>query len=33
MNEPSLLSQYGAFLATRKKWWLTPIIVFLCLFG
>jgi hypothetical protein len=33
MPPPSLLSQYWSFLSTRKKWWLTPILVFVLLFG
>ncbi len=31
MEKMSLLKEIWEFLRTRKKWWLTPIIVFLIL--
>lgn len=33
MNKLSILFEFWDFLKTRKKWWLTPIIIFLVLFG
>ncbi len=29
----ALLSEFWAFLRTRKKWWLAPIVILLLLFG
>jgi hypothetical protein len=29
----TLLSEFWAFLRTRKKWWLAPIVIILLLFG
>ncbi|MBI4691119.1 MAG: hypothetical protein HY754_12775 [Nitrospirae bacterium] len=31
MGKLSLLKEIWEFLSTRKKWWLTPIILFLLL--
>jgi len=33
MSKLSILSEFLDFLKERKKWWLTPIIIFLVLFG
>jgi hypothetical protein len=33
MADFSILSEIWDFLKTRKKWWLTPIILFLLLLG
>jgi hypothetical protein len=33
MQKLSTLMEFWAFLRTRKKWWLTPIIVLLVLLG
>ena len=33
MSKLSILSEFLDFLKERKKWWLTPIIMFLALFG
>ncbi len=33
MSNLSIVSEFWEFLKTRKKWWLTPIIVFLVLLG
>jgi hypothetical protein len=33
MQKLSTLREFWAFLRTRKKWWLTPIIVLLVLLG
>ena len=33
MSKLSILAECWDFLKTRKKWWLTPIIVFLVLLG
>ena len=33
MSKLSLLKEFWGFLSTRKKWWLTPIILFLVLLG
>jgi len=33
MEKLSTLKELWAFLRTRKKWWLTPIIVLLVLLG
>jgi hypothetical protein len=33
MSKLSILAEFLDFLKHRKKWWLTPIIIFLVLFG
>jgi len=33
MSKVSILSEFWQFLRVRKKWWLTPIVVFLVLLG
>ena len=33
MSKLSILGEFWAFLKTRKKWWLTPIVVVLVLLG
>lgn len=33
MSKLSTLSEFGAFLKARRKWWLTPIVVTLVLLG
>jgi len=33
MSKLALLKEFWQFLKTRKKWWLTPIIIFLFLLG
>ncbi len=33
MSKLSILSEFWDFLKERKKWWLTPIVIFLVLFG
>jgi len=33
MSKLSILSEFWEYLKHRKKWWLTPIIIFLVLFG
>ncbi|MFQ5454949.1 MAG: DUF5989 family protein [Nitrospirota bacterium] len=33
MNKLSIISEFWSFLKVRKKWWLTPIIIFLLLLG
>lgn len=33
MNKFSILAEFWDFLKVRKKWWLTPIILFLLLLG
>ena len=33
MGKLSILSEFWRFLNTRKKWWLTPIVVVLVLLG
>jgi hypothetical protein len=33
MSKLSILIEFWQFLKVRKKWWLTPIIVFLILLG
>jgi hypothetical protein len=33
MSKLSILAEFWSFLKTRKKWWLTPIIIFLILLG
>ncbi|MBN2200938.1 hypothetical protein JW777_03185 [bacterium] len=33
MSKTSILKEFWQFLKVRKKWWLTPIVVFLVLLG
>lgn len=33
MGKLNILREFWAFLRVRKKWWLTPIILSLCLLG
>ena len=33
MSKISILGEIWQFLRVRKKWWLTPIIIFLALLG
>ncbi|MBU1727383.1 MAG: hypothetical protein KJ880_07120 [Candidatus Omnitrophica bacterium] len=33
MGKLSLLKEFWGFLRTRKKWWLTPIVIMLFLLG
>ena len=33
MSKMSAVGEFWDFLKTRKKWWLTPIILFLFLLG
>lgn len=33
MEKLSILKEFGQFLMERKKWWITPIVVFLLLLG
>jgi len=33
MGKISIIVEFWGFLKQRKKWWLTPIILFLALFG
>ena len=33
MSKISIISEFFHFVKNRKKWWLTPIILFLVLFG
>lgn len=33
MSKISLLKEFGQYLMTNKKWWLTPIIIMILLFG
>lgn len=33
MNRLAILKEFWNFLRVRKKWWLTPIVGFLVLFG
>lgn len=33
MSKLSILREFWNFLKVRKKWWLTPIIIFLILLG
>ena len=33
MSKLSILLELWHFLKQRKKWWLTPIVIFLVLFG
>ena len=33
MSKFSILIEFWEYIKVRKKWWLTPIIMFLVLFG
>lgn len=33
MSKFSIITEFMEFIKVRKKWWLTPIILFLVLFG
>jgi hypothetical protein len=33
MSKLAIIKEFGQFLTVSKKWWLTPIVVFLILFG
>jgi hypothetical protein len=33
MSKASILREFWQFLKVRKKWWLTPILIFLLLLG
>ena len=33
MNRFSIVKEFWTFLWVRKKWWLTPIVMFLLVFG
>jgi len=33
MSKASILREFWQFLKVRKKWWLTPIMIFLLLLG
>jgi len=33
MSKVSILKEFWQFLRVRKKWWLTPILIFLLLLG
>lgn len=33
MSKLSIISEFWEFLKVRKKWWLTPIVLFLVLLG
>lgn len=33
MSKFSILKEFWAFLKVRKKWWLTPIVLFLVALG
>jgi hypothetical protein len=33
MGKLSIISEFWDFLKVRKKWWLTPIVIFLVLLG
>jgi hypothetical protein len=33
MNRLAIIKEFFQFLRQRKKWWITPILVFLVLFG
>jgi hypothetical protein len=33
MSKTSILKEFWGFLKVRKKWWLTPILIFLLLLG
>lgn len=33
MSKLSIIREFWQFLRERKKWWLTPVVLFLVLFG
>ncbi len=33
MSRFAILKEFWSFLRVRKKWWLTPIVMFLVIFG
>jgi hypothetical protein len=33
MNKLAIIKEFWTFLRERKKWWLTPIVLFLLLLG
>lgn len=33
MGKMSIIAEFWDFLKVRKKWWLTPIVIFLALLG
>jgi hypothetical protein len=33
MGKMAIVSEFWDFLKVRKKWWLTPIVIFLVLLG
>lgn len=33
MSKLAIMSEFWEFLKVRKKWWLTPIVLFLVLLG
>ncbi len=33
MNKFAIIKEFCSFLWVRKKWWLTPIVMFLVFFG
>ena len=33
MGKLSILAEFWDFLKVRKKWWLAPIVIVLCLLG
>lgn len=33
MSKLSIISEFWDFMKVRKKWWLTPIVIFLVLLG
>jgi hypothetical protein len=33
MSKIAIMSEFWDFLKVRKKWWLTPIVIFLVLLG
>ena len=33
MGKMAIVSEFWDFLRVRKKWWLTPIVIFLVLLG
>ena len=33
MNRWAILKEFWSFLRIRKKWWLTPIVIVMLLFG
>ncbi len=33
MSKLSIIAEFWEFLKVRKKWWLTPIVLFLVLLG